>query len=80
MLANAGLPKPLGRESPVVSGLSPPRLGGGASKISRIQAGHLYVDMPPVGAKKQQGSGRSPEILMVHWPFGLKFQAYKPSC
>ena len=34
----------------------------------------------PLGAKKKQGSGRSPEILMVHWPFGLKYKAYKPSC
>ena len=33
-----------------------------------------------LGAKKKQGSGRSPEILMVHWPFGLKYKAYKPSC
>ena len=24
--------------------------------------------------------GGSPEILMVHWPFGLKYKAYKLSC
>ena len=33
-----------------------------------------------VWVKKKQGSGRSPEILMLHWPFGLKYKAYKPSC
>ena len=41
---------------------------------------HPFIAPGGLGAKKKQGSGRSPEILLVHWPFGLKCKAYKPSC
>ena len=36
--------------------------GGGASLLKNPKAIHLYV-YGPLGAKKKQGSGRSPEIL-----------------
>ena len=38
------------------------KVRGGVCKISQIPASRLYVD-GPLGAKKKQGSGRSPEIL-----------------
>ena len=69
------------QESPLASGRQGPRVTKGeegeVSLFCRFPAGRLYVDMPPggLGAKKKQGSGRSPEILMVHWPFGLSHEA-----
>ena len=41
---------------------------------------HPFIAPGGLGAKKKQGSGRSPEIVTVLWPFGLKYKAYKPSC
>ena len=71
------------QESPLVSG---PR-GAKDTKGEGFRL-HFFSDSGwtficrygPLGAKKKQGSGRSPEILVVHWPFGFKYKAYKPSC
>ena len=41
---------------------------------------HPFIAPGGLGAKNKQGLGRSPEILMVHWPFELKNKAYKFSC
>ena len=33
--------------------------------------------MCPLEARKKQGSGRSPEILMVYWLVGLQYRVYE---
>ena len=72
-----------GSQELIPSGIWPPKgrnfESGGVPLFGQVRLISLYM-YGPFGAKKKQGSGRSPEILMVHWPFGLKFQAYKPSC
>ena len=45
-----------------VQGLDAPRLEGGVCTLKNSQAIHLYV-YGRLGAKKKQGSGRSPEIF-----------------
>ena len=57
-----------------------PKVRGGGFTFLPDSGWTFICRYGPLGAKKKQGSGRSPEILMVHWPFGLKYKAYKPSC